>query len=659
MNLPAARLQGGQGGKKLSRWDPEAAGSGYARCPMSGPSTTGVPDALLGRVIGGDFEVIRAIATGGMGAVYEAHQRSTGKSRALKVMHAWLLSDERMRGRFVDEARTAGSLESDHVVEVVSAGIDEDLGVPWIAMELLRGRTLAAHLEQLGRPLTLDECLEVLSQLRDGLQLAHDRGLVHRDLKPDNVFVAAARRRGIPFTIKILDFGIAKWVREVRDGQKNSQAMGTPSWMSPEQLSPGDAITPRADVWALGLMAFWMLTQKEYWIAANDEQSSVSSVLLELVHLPVEPASRRARRLGATAPLPDGFDAWFERCVHRDPELRPADAASAMDALRRVLEGGTPIASAPDIDLSALLAGEGPDQDDLRRAIAESEDGANDDRAWWVAHSLAFLGGAPRPDLGRWLAKRTRPRPTARPLGPDGLDLLLVSGIGAIRPLAQLCEMLAEPLLLAGSRTHPPPGADVTPSRAVPDRVRDAVRHAALILGVRREVTLVAIEGDAPGLQVLSIAPTVLGASATVRAETSVLALRAHAGVALTRGHLGLGLVGALTSPADLEEVRKAAHALTRGTISSSRHYRARVTRLGPRRADLARLLDAAQPVPASTWWSAAELAIARAALLTSADLPSTLSALAALVPGAPTADTKHALSRWMLGPTFADFWHA
>src|SRR5690606_21147621 len=149
-------------------------------------------------------------------------------------------------------------------------------GVPWIAMELLRGQTLADYGERVG-PMPRAECLEVLTQARHGLQMAHSRSLVHRDLKPDNLFVADARRLGVPFTIKVLDFGIAKWVQDVREGDQNSQAIGTPSWMAPEQLSNVSSITPATDVWAIGLLAFWMLTGREYWLAANDERSTVSA----------------------------------------------------------------------------------------------------------------------------------------------------------------------------------------------------------------------------------------------------------------------------------------------------------------------------------------------------------------------------------------------
>lgn len=612
-------------------------------------------EVFVGRVVGGDFELVRLLATGGMGAVYEAVQRSTGKARALKMMHTWLLRDERMRERFIDEARIAGSIDSDHVVEVVSAGIDEELGAPWVAMELLRGVTLSEHLDQV-RVLRPAECLEVLTQLCDGLALAHERGLVHRDLKPDNIFVAAARRRGVPFTIKLLDFGIAKWISEARSGVKNSQAMGTPSWMAPEQLSPGDPIGPATDVWALGLLAFWMLTGKEYWLASNNEHGSVSSLLLELVTRELEPASERAVKLRAPATIPPGFDAWFARCVHRVPSERLENAEACLDAFAAVLDRETPVHSTPELDLAAVLGSS--TSDDLRAAASRIGGVADDDHAFWVAQAAAAEADpATGPELSRWLGRRTRPRPTARPLGPDGVARLF-AGDPALSPLTRVCELMAEPLMLAARGRRAPSSPGGARPRPVPERVHDAVRHAALVLGVRETISVVSISGDAMCFRVQGLEPIALGATSALRTEDSPLVLRASAALAIARTFMGLGLVGALSSPADLDDALKAAQALARGTISPSKHYRPLVSRLGARRAELSDALDAARGIASEAWWSAAELTLARAALLACADVPTVLSALEALAPATPLDEVKQALARFVLSPTFADLWH-
>ena len=160
-----------------------------------------------------------------MGAVYVAEQASTGKRRAIKVMHPALVADPSLRERFVQEAKVGGLIASDHVVEVVGAGVDPTLGVPWIAMELLEGEDLGHYLPGRG-PMSMDEALSVLRPLCHALAAAHAAGIVHRDVKPENVFLAATHSTTHPTIVKVLDFGIAKVAAQAR--QTATAAMGTP-----------------------------------------------------------------------------------------------------------------------------------------------------------------------------------------------------------------------------------------------------------------------------------------------------------------------------------------------------------------------------------------------------------------------------------------------
>jgi serine/threonine protein kinase len=285
-----------------------------------------------GAIFAGDYEIVGLLAEGGMGAVYVARQLSTGKERALKVIQPQFLSDDRTRDRFTREARAASHVNSEHVIEVVSAGIDAPTGMPWLAMELLRGEDLDSFNERLG-PLPWTQVLEIFRQLCHGLAAAHVTGLVHRDLKPENVFLATARRVGVPFTVKILDFGIAKIVHETK--RDVTDAVGTPTWMAPEQTEAGKAITPATDVWALGLIAFRLLTGVPYWHSANAPDVSAMAILREVVFDPMEPASTRARTLGSTVELSPAFDAWFAKCVVRDPSERLQNATAALSGLER------------------------------------------------------------------------------------------------------------------------------------------------------------------------------------------------------------------------------------------------------------------------------------------------------------------------------------
>ena len=296
-----------------------------------------------GTVVATDYRVEQEIARGGMGTLYRVTQLSTGADRVLKVMHARLLRDPRGRERFLQEARASARIESDHVVQVLAAGFDDE-GVPWIVMELLRGEDLSHTLRRRGA-LPPAEVLEVFRQLGHALAAAHRAGLVHRDLKPDNVFLCVPRREGVPFTVKLLDFGIAKALDESAEpsaSQRQTSAVGTPLWMAPEQAQRGE-VTPAADVWSLGLLAFKLLVGRSYWRSGNVPDAPVERVLRELFGEPIDPASARARELGAA--LPPGFDAWFARCVVRDPRQRFRDAAEALAALTPVLLGPLPTAA--------------------------------------------------------------------------------------------------------------------------------------------------------------------------------------------------------------------------------------------------------------------------------------------------------------------------
>jgi len=289
-----------------------------------------------GTTISGSYRIVRPLSEGGMGAVFVAEHVTTRKQRALKVMRGELLGDPGLRDRFVQEAQIGGRIESEHVVEVVDAGFDEHLRVPWIAMELLEGESLADRVAR--GPIAAAEVHALFQQMCHGLAAAHHVGIVHRDLKPENVFIARARRVGAPFTVKVLDLGIAKVVAEAKATRMATAAIGTPLWMAPEQTELSNRIGPPTDVWALGLIAFRMLTGRYYWQEAYRNANNVTAILTEMLVTAIVPASQRAYELGAGNLLPPGFDQWFARCVDRDPSRRFADAGQAFDALSPVLQ---------------------------------------------------------------------------------------------------------------------------------------------------------------------------------------------------------------------------------------------------------------------------------------------------------------------------------
>jgi eukaryotic-like serine/threonine-protein kinase len=281
-----------------------------------------------GQIIGSDYRIVQPLAAGGMGAVYVAEQLSTGKRRALKVMHRELASDAESQRRFMQEARVGSLIASEHIVEVQNAGIDQGTGHPFLVMELLEGEDLQARIAR--GPVSLDETRSILGQLCHALGAAHDANVVHRDLKPQNIFLSVRRSAGDTLHVKVLDFGIAKVV----ESHKATAATGTPMWLAPEQTERGH-ITCAADVWALGLLVFTMLTGGIFWKTPSRSGGSLIDLLGEILRAPIPAASARAAELGR--PLPPGFDAWFLRCVSRPPSSRFANAREAYAALAPVL----------------------------------------------------------------------------------------------------------------------------------------------------------------------------------------------------------------------------------------------------------------------------------------------------------------------------------
>jgi phosphate transport system substrate-binding protein len=273
---------------------------------------------------------VRALAEGGMGTVYEVEQITTGARRALKVMHGRFAGDGALRARFVAEARIAAVIPSDHVAQVVDAGHDEATGTLYIVLELLEGTTLSRELRRRGA-FAWRDALEILRQLTHALGAAHARGIVHRDLKPANVFLSRPRHVGIRMMVKVLDFGIAKAVADANDA--TAAMLGTPAWMAPEQATPHGTIGPQTDVWALGLLAFLLLTGKHFFPGANANKVTTARLLHHVANEPILPASQRAAQLGHADRLPPEFDAWFARCTERDPSARFEDAAAAYEAL--------------------------------------------------------------------------------------------------------------------------------------------------------------------------------------------------------------------------------------------------------------------------------------------------------------------------------------
>ena len=273
------------------------------------------------------------LGQGSMGSVYRAEVIESGEVVALKVLNLGVARDPRALRRFEREAGSGSRIDSPYVARTLDSGMLDEGGLAWLAMEFAEGESFDVWLR--GRPrLTFGEARRVLEQLFLAMAAAHAAGIVHRDLKPENVRVSGNAEAP---SVKLLDFGIAKdFGIDTLSG--TTPGLGTPLWTAPEQAREGYAPAPSADVWALGLLTFFALTGAPYWRHAG-ERASTADLALELLRGEIEPASRRSRELGTGAALPAGFDAWFGRAVHRDPNERFGDAREAWQLLQPLLIG--------------------------------------------------------------------------------------------------------------------------------------------------------------------------------------------------------------------------------------------------------------------------------------------------------------------------------
>ncbi|MBK8937129.1 MAG: serine/threonine protein kinase [Polyangiaceae bacterium] len=369
---------------------------------------------LPGSVFGGRYRILRALKSGGMGAVYEAEHVATRVKVALKTMRPEIVADPDLQGRFAQEARISALIQSRHVVAVTDAGLES--GIPFLVMELLAGVELGDVLRDRG-PLSAPLAGTIVLQLARGLDKAHGAGVVHRDLKPQNVYLT--RDEDGALVVKILDFGIAKLLQGV---STHTVAGGTPLYMAPEQTRKG-ALSHAVDVWALGLLAFRMLAGRPYWRA-----DSIGELYAEILAGIYEPPSRRS-----PVALPFGFDDFFARCVALDPAARFPSAGQAASALAAMV-GATavdPRAAAWEI-FSTTTSGTAVVQTRAPAALEPSWQAAPLHGTPGPAPPTTELGAAPlvtAPPVIPPLAVVARRRPRRWPWVAAVVALLVVAGV--------------------------------------------------------------------------------------------------------------------------------------------------------------------------------------------------------------------------------------
>ena len=347
--VPFPAEPGASGRMRAAAIDP----AGYKQCPKCGErfpldfrvcprdavdleeAQDAEDDPYVGTVVGDVYRIVGRVGEGGMGRVYEArHVRLTGRRFAVKIMHRAHLRNAELVRRFRREAETAHAAAHPNVVQVFDVADTPD-GVPFIVTELLEGEDLADCLEREGK-LGLDETIHIVRAVCAALCSAHAQGVVHRDLKPDNVFLLDRERMGLPPgppLVKLIDFGIAR-VEETHEANRTRTGviMGTPAFMAPEQAR-GERVDLRADVYAVGAILYRCLTGRLPY--TGEDPASMLTALL--THEPEHPR--------AIAPeIPQSVELVIERAMARDPDDRWASLEDLDEAL--ALLRGAPLGPA-------------------------------------------------------------------------------------------------------------------------------------------------------------------------------------------------------------------------------------------------------------------------------------------------------------------------
>ncbi len=314
-------------------------------CKNVGPS--GNIESLIGKRLQDKYDVFHVIGHGGTGTVYAARNVQTGVDVALKWMHTHsFAADDPDLLRFIQEARIAGTLDSPHIARTLELERDAETGVPFQVMELLEGEDLGTLLKRIGA-LRPDVALRIAAQACKGLAAAHAKGVVHRDIKPENLYMA--RTSGGSLVVKLLDFGVAKIRRTMSAGSsgaltapqqsitKSGELVGTPLFMSPEQIDGMKHVDRRSDVYSMGVTMYALCT-------GAPPHANIQS-FIQLIHTLVNVP---APSLSEVAPwLPSEMIAVVEKAMAKEPQDRYSDATSLLKALESL--GDDDLSLRPDM----------------------------------------------------------------------------------------------------------------------------------------------------------------------------------------------------------------------------------------------------------------------------------------------------------------------
>jgi serine/threonine-protein kinase len=370
-----------------------------------------------GAMLAGKYRVDRVIGQGGLGVVVQAHHLSLDEKVAIKLLLPGALGSPSAVARFAREARAAFKIKSEHVARVIDVG-ELETGAPYMVMEYLEGRDLSSLLMEQGA-IAVDTAALYVLQACEALAEAHSLGIVHRDIKPANLFLA--NRPSGPPAIKVLDFGISKLTLSSENANltKTMAVMGSPLYMSPEQMQSSKNVDARSDIWSLGIVLYELVTGQ-----APFQADTLPELVLAVVQR--EPPALETMQ----SDLPPGFTAVVRRCLAKDPSVRyatvgelaadlapfgPPEGRASLDRIGHVLRGGSFVvvvsdASGVSASPEASTALAGPRGTTTIEAVSSEKDGTRPPRR---AQGLIALGLIAAAAIGFAVFRARPPLPVA------------------------------------------------------------------------------------------------------------------------------------------------------------------------------------------------------------------------------------------------------
>jgi serine/threonine-protein kinase len=403
-----------------------------------------------GDVLAGKYRIEKVLGAGGMGVVVAARHIDLDQRVAIKCLLAHTRTMPEIVERFTREARAAAKIQGEHVARVIDVGRFED-GTPFMVMEYLQGHDLAAQLQEHG-PLPVHDAVRYLLETCEAVVQAHAMRIVHRDLKPQNLFLA--QQPGRRPIVKVLDFGISKVIEPGASAlTKTSSVMGTPYYMSPEQLLSSKNVDERSDIWALGVILYELLIGEPPFVGDTGPE-----IIAQVLQNNPQPAS--ARR----PDLPAGMDQLIGRCMKTKVEERFANVADLAHALMPFAAAGdreSIVAIANVLGVPSLRAGdtmlaaEAPVAARTQGTGASKPPGAQPQ----TAHNLTLSAGAveaPKSRAGVWIG-----------VGAAAVAAL-VGAVVVMRPSAPVTKPVAETPAARAPEPPPPPAVTLAPTESPP-----------------------------------------------------------------------------------------------------------------------------------------------------------------------------------------------